>query len=425
MRKKIVFFLIAAVTVLLSVAVLIYFDPFSDLFDSFLGQKQSKPLSSVNYGTMWHKGKENPTSIPTEISEMTERYFECFIAASGDKEANAEGYLKKLYADSAADCVYDLAGMRSCNLRLKNSGIDLAVSDATVHMWAENAVAFGSGDGFILTLTQSTEYIFKSLKGILSGEGNHVHTFVFEKTGGVWYITSHECESGVWDYSKKAMNNFCGSEAPGYSLLSDSLEPFGERIESSLRVSSELIKTKGYGVFPKASKEYNREGAVEYAFRWCTVIGEQRNTDRWWDYENDSGNFASQCIYAGIGKMDTEGTYIWKWFGERVNYDIPEEGCSMSWTEPENFWLYCSSHEGTGLSAYTGVSGGQLEKGDIVQLIIGGEAAASVVVTDVVSDVSGNKLDFLVTGHDSDIVNFPLSLVHCDGIRMIKILGFN
>ena len=74
---------------------------------------------------------------------------------------------------------------------------------------------------------------------------------------------------------------------------------------------------------------------------------------------------------------------------------------------------------------YTDISGGQLEKGDIVQLMSGDSAFASVVVTDVVTDVSGNKLDFLVTGHDSDIVNFPLSLVHCDGIRMIKILGFN
>lgn len=411
-------------TVLLIISLLVYLDPFGSFFDSIFKQKQSAPLGNVGYEVMWQKGSYAPSDVPEELSEMTEKYFECFYSALGDKDADCSRELIGLYADSTDDCVYDLAALSSCSERLKGSGINLSVSSTVVHLWVENVVPIAN-NGYIIAVRQSAELVFEALKGISSGEGNYLHTFVFEKKSGSWFITSHECQSGVWSYARKTLNSICGTSLPSYSLLSDSLDVFNARIERKIGSIGALIAAKGYGSFPAAQTEYNREGAVEYAFKWCSVLNERRNTEQWADYDNDSGNFASQCIYAGLGKMDTEGSRIWKWFGDRVNYDIPEQGRSMSWTEPDNFWLYCTTHESSGMVVYTDVSGGQLEKGDIVQLMSGDSAFGSVVITDVVTDVSGNKLDFLVTGHDSDIVNYPLSLVHCDGIRMIKILGFN
>lgn len=416
--------LIATVTVLLIISLLVFFDPFGKFFDSIFKQSKDDPIGKVGYEVMWQKGRIDPSSVPDDLIKITEKYFECFYSSMGDKEADCRGELVRLYVDSADDCVYDLAALSSCSKRLNGSGINLSVSSATIHLWTENLVPI-AGSGYILVVRQSAELVFESLKGISSGEGNYSHTFVFEKKSGTWYITLHECSGGVWNYSRKTLNSICGTSSPSYSTLADSLDYFNAAIESRIDGIGKLISAKGYGSFPSAKTEYNREGAVEYAFRWCSVLTERRNTEQWKDYDNDSGNFASQCIYAGLGKMDTEGSRIWKWFGDKVNYDIPEKGCSMSWSEPENFWLYCTTRETEGMVVYTDISGGQLEKGDIVQLMSGDSAFGSVVVTDVVTDVSGNKLDFLVTGHDSDIVNFPLSLIHCDGIRMIKILGFN
>lgn len=424
MSKRIVVFLIATVSVLLIISLLVFFDPFGKFYDSIFKQTDDEPIGSVGYEVMWQKGEISPSGIPDELVHITEKYFECFYSALGDKEADCRSELVGLYADSSDDCIYDLAALSSCSKRLNGSGINLSVSSTVVHLWAENLVPIASS-GYILAVRQSAELVFESLKGISSGEGIFFHTFVFEKKSGIWYITSHECQSGVWDYSRKTLNSICGTSSPSYDKLGDSLDVFNAAIESKIENIGRLISSKGYGSFPTVETEYNREGAVEYAFKWCSVITERRNTEQWKDYDNDSGNFASQCIYAGLNKMDTEGSRIWKWFGDRVNYDIPEKGCSMSWSEPENFWLYCTIHESSGMVAYTDISGGQLEKGDIVQLMSGSSAFGSVVITDVVTDVSGNKLDFLVTGHDSDIVNFPLSLVHCDGIRMIKIIGFN
>lgn len=423
MSRRVVFFLSGAVAVLLVIALLVFFDPFGEAFDRVFLQQEGSAVGNVEFDIVWRDSRADISAAPTEAVRMTERYFKCFYSAWGDKEADCEKVLTELYADSCTDCLYDLGALASCASRLKGSAIDLTAESTRLHLWADNIVEINK-DGYILTVRQSSETVFKSLKGILSGEGIYTHTFIFERYNGVWFITSHQCEGGVWYYSRQALNALCGQSAPSYGMLYDGLKLFRARLGQTAEEISGVITAKGYGSFPEADIRYNREGAVEYAFRWASAVRETRNTAQWSDYDNDSGNFVSQCIYSGVGKMDTEGIYIWKWFGERVNYDIPDKGCSMSWTTPDNFWLYCRGHERTGLITYTGISGGQLEKGDVVQLMLGESAFAQVIVTDTVTDRSGNKLDFLVTGHDSDLVNYPLSLLNCDGIRLIKIIGF-
>ena len=50
---------------------------------------------------------------------------------------------------------------------------------------------------------------------------------------------------------------------------------------------------------------------------------------------------------------------------------------------------------------------------------------SQVILTEVLYDEKGNKVDFLVCGHSDELLNFPLSLLSYDGVRFIKILGYN
>lgn len=410
---------------LISIGLIIYFDPFRSAFDKIFVQQDYEPLGSIEFNYIWTDETEGKTldkaSIPVK---MIERYFECIYTAFGEKDADCGSALSSLYGSGCAEIPYDLAAISSCSQRLKVTKIDLSAKSAALHLFVESVVPIGN-EGTIISLRQSTEVVFNSLKGIVSSDGIYTHTFVIEHKGGNYYISSHECSEGMWKYSKNALNSLCNSDNPSYELLSEQLKVFRKILPSKISEISALISAKGYDKFSEPQTEYNREGAAEYALKWTSPVFEMRNTERWKDYEDDSVNFVSQCIYAGLGKMDSRGSYVWKWFDPMVDLESPNSGCSNTWLKAENFWIYCSVNGGNGISCSTGAGGGQLEKGDVIQLMFNDKAVSEVIVTDVVKDVKGNKLDFLVTGHDSDFVNYPLSLVHCDGMRFIKILGFN
>lgn len=426
MKKLIIPVLIGTVAVLLAIAAIAFFNPFGEYFDKVFVPQEDPPLGNIGYSCIWRNSENASYSEAAAVPvKMAERYFECFYTALGDKKADCVQALSDLYASDCEDMIYDLAALYSNEMRLKGSSADLGIKTAAVHLWLKSIVPVGN-NGFIISLRQSAEIIFDRLKGISSGEGIYEHTFVMEKYSGQWYITSHECGGGIWSYSVKAMNSLCGSGSPSYELLREKLGDFRKVLPSKINAVSGLITVKGYdSALPSVKRDYDREGAVEYAFRWSNALDLTRNTDSWQDYENDSVNFVSQCIFAGIGKMDTEGKNKWKWFGPKVDLESSDSGCSNSWFKPESFWIYCTENDHRGVCCLGGAAGGQLEKGDAVQLMMNGEAFSQVIVTDVVTDVRKNTLDFLVTGHDSEYVNFPLSLIPCDSVRFIKIVGWN
>lgn len=425
MKKLILPVLIGTVAVLLAVSLLAFFDPLREIFDKVFVQQKDAPLGNVGYNLIRRESADSEyLEAAAAPVKMTERYFECFYTALGDKNADCTKALTELYGSSCEDLIYDLAALNSCSMRLNGSAIDLGIKSVNVHLWLKNIVPIGN-EGYIISLKQSAEIVFNSLKGISSGEGIYDHTFVFEKYSGNWYITSHECSQGVWSYSARVMNALCGSGTPSYDLLAEKLKDFRRVLPSKISGLSNLITSKGYGVLPSVQQPYNREGAVEYAKRWSNTIDEMRNTELWKDYDDDSVNFVSQCIYAGIGKMDVEGKNKWKWFDAKIDLESSDSGCSNSWYKAESFWLYCTENDHRGVCCLAGAAGGQLEKGDAIQLMVNGSAFSQVIVTDVVTDVNKNILDFLVTGHDDEYVNYPLSLIPCDSARFIKIVGWN
>ena len=402
---------------------ILYFDPFGDYFDTvFQRYTEELPMSNLSIDYSWSgEGMESYD----QPKVLTEQYFECFYSASGQKGFDGERILENLYANSTLDCVYDLAAMKSGEARLAGSGIDLSFDSIHIRLRVTNVVKINS-DGVIIMLEQSAEPHYNALSGVVSGEGIYLHTFIFERYSGRWMITAHSCDSGPWGYARRVMKLLCaGNEYPGYSQLYEKYLIFCSRIRSNIRGTAALIAMEGYGSLPTAEIPYNRDAALEYAARWTSVNAEMRNTEVWQDYDQDSVNFVSQCIYAGVGRMDASGSYLWKWFGPMLDFVHEDQGCSRSWIQGENFWTYCTDNSRIGLCTVTDVAGGQMEKGDVVQLMFGDKVLSQVIVTDVVTDVRGRTVELLVSGHDSELVNYPLSAVHCDGVRMIKIMGFN
>lgn len=423
MKFRILALLTGAVTVALAVLLLLYFDPFGDLFDTvFQRQTETEPLSGVAVNCVW-SGEELESY--DETKSVIEQYFDCFYSASGERGFSGERILEGLFADSTNDCVYDLAAMKSGAARLEGAGIDLSFDSVHIRLRVTNVVEINK-DGVIIMLEQSAEPQYNVLTDVASGEGIYLHTFILERFSGIWLITSHSCDGGAWGYARRVMRLLCvGNEYPSYSELYEKYPLFSSRISANVKETAALTAMEGYGPLPKAEIPYNRSAALEYAGKWTSVNAEMRNTEVWHDYEQDSVNFVSQCIFAGVGRMDTSGSYLWKWFGPEVDYAHEDQGCSRSWSIGENFWTYCTDNGRIGLCTLTEAAGGQMEIGDVVQLMLGDSVLAEVIVTDVVTDIRGKTVELLVSGHDNELVNYPLSAVHCDWVRFIKIIGYN
>lgn len=426
MKFRILALLTGLAAVVLTILLLIYLDPFSDYFDTVFqksDEKQYTPLSNVAVDCVWRSSEG--LEAYDEPKNVITRYFDCFYSASGEKGFDGDRIMERLFADSATDCVYDLAAMKSGSVRLETAAIDLSFDSISVHLWTNNVVEINK-DGVIIVLTQSAEPQYNSLIGVASGEGLYRHTFIIERFSGIWMITAHSCDSGAWGYARQAMKLLCGSSVyPSYSELYEKYPLFCSGVRTNVKSIAALTSAEGYGYTLTADIAYNRAAAVEYALRWTSANAEMRNTEAWEVYEQDSGNFMSQCVFAGIGKMDVTGRYIWKWFDSRLISYSEDKGCSRSWTEGESFWRYCTDNDRDGLCTVTDVAGGQMEKGDVVQLMMGNKVLSQAVVTDTVTDSKGRTVELLITGHDNDLVNYPLSAVHCDGVRLIKVIGFN
>lgn len=160
--------------------------------------------------------------------------------------------------------------------------------------------------------------------------------------------------------------------------------------------------------------EYNRELAVEYARRWA--FG--RNP-AYYNFDligGDCTNFASQCLFAGIGVMNATPDIGWYYrsLSERA----------AAWTGVEYFYRFLianSQENGVGLGAgpfaeETTLDG--LEIGDFIQL---GRETGDFYHTPVVVGFSRGVP--LLSAHTYDAFNRPLTSYTYEKIRYIHILG--
>ena len=157
---------------------------------------------------------------------------------------------------------------------------------------------------------------------------------------------------------------------------------------------------------------YDREKAVEYAKRWAF-----RRNPAYYSFDGVGGdctNFASQCLYAGVGVMNF--TPDIGWYYRSLN----DRGAA--WTGVEYFHRFLVGNElgignGNGPFAVETDLGG-LDIGDFIQL---GNGVGDYYHTLVVVGLSGDIP--LLSSHSLDTYAKPLYAWRYARLRCLRILG--
>ena len=103
--------------------------------------------------------------------------------------------------------------------------------------------------------------------------------------------------------------------------------------------------------------DYNREAACEYARKWA-----HGRNPAYYDFENlggDCTNFASQCLFAGVGVMNYTPDVGW--------FYISPDSRAAAWTEANYFRRFMLRNESVGPYGEE-CALGELEKGDFISL---------------------------------------------------------
>jgi hypothetical protein len=161
--------------------------------------------------------------------------------------------------------------------------------------------------------------------------------------------------------------------------------------------------------------EYDRRAAVEYARKWAFSRNPQ-----YYDFSEIGGdctNFASQCLFAGVGVMNF--TPDVGWFYRSL------ESRAAAWTGVEYFYRFLMANNGE--KGVVGSGAGPfarevplsgLEIGDFVQL---GRDTGDFYHTPVV--VGFSRSEPLLAAHSYDGFNRPLSSYRYARLRCLHIVG--
>ena len=158
---------------------------------------------------------------------------------------------------------------------------------------------------------------------------------------------------------------------------------------------------------------YNREAAIAYAREWAL----SRNP-RFYDFEEVGGdctNFASQCLYAGVGVMNFTPDTGW--------YYRSQSNRAAAWTSAEHFGRFMTTNEGRGpygrfVPLYEAV------KGDFIQLSFGDNIYSHTLIVLEAGDVPMPE-NILIAAHTYDSLDRPLDTYFYKELRTIHIEGVN
>ncbi|MBR6703774.1 MAG: amidase domain-containing protein [Clostridia bacterium] len=158
---------------------------------------------------------------------------------------------------------------------------------------------------------------------------------------------------------------------------------------------------------------YDRQAVVAYARRWAFA----RNP-KYYNFDllgGDCTNFASQCLFAGVGVMNF--TPDFGWYYRSLNDRAP------AWTGVEFFYQFLTANAdgvGTGVGPYAKlVEQNELEIGDFVQF---GRATGDFYHTPVVVGFSNSGIP-LVSAHTNDAFGRLLTSYRFERLRCLHILG--
>lgn len=303
---------------------------------------------------------------------------------------------------------------------------DLTMTQYECGITYTGASTLDNGDTEI-TLLEDHQVNFSFIKDTESASSGIAHSFVIRKEGNEVAIISHEKEEdGYLMVEERYAEESEGAVRTQTSQILDNIK--AELLSSAEKNINALNAQKSEADSldeESGDGTYDREAAVAYAMEWVDPIEVVRN-DAWTEYDDYGGNcnnYISQCLYAGGIPMDSEGENQWKWYGEAVNTRQTNSGRSGSWAGVEDFYDYAQSNTGTGLNADTTANVYLGEAGDVLQYGTGTEWNHSVIITDRVTDSSGQFQDYLINSNTTDRINYPASAYAYSDLRLIKVLG--
>lgn len=156
---------------------------------------------------------------------------------------------------------------------------------------------------------------------------------------------------------------------------------------------------------------YDREKAVAYAHKWA--FGRNPRYYNFTGLGGDCANFASQCLYEGIGVMNYKPLYGW--------YYNSSDDRTPSWSGVSYLYNFLIGNQGVGPYA-TETTLAELEPGDIIQLATWMDEFHHTLVV-VATDRTGNPETVLTAAHSYDSDNRPLATYVPRRMRCLHILG--
>lgn len=157
---------------------------------------------------------------------------------------------------------------------------------------------------------------------------------------------------------------------------------------------------------------YDREAAVAYAHRWA--FG--RNP-KYYDYEElggDCTNYASQCLYAGVGVMNFTPTFGW--------YYLTANDKAPAWTGVEYFRNFLVRGDVSPGPFAKETSLEEILPGDFLQFNFRGEVFSHTPIVVAIGSPPTPE-NTLLAAHSYDADYRPLSTYVYQEIRYLHILG--
>lgn len=205
----------------------------------------------------------------------------------------------------------------------------------------------------LLLVTENSVQNFSAHPDVDSESVLIYHTFTLVETGDGWRLGSHIQMDSLTLVLFLQIDTL---DMETYSMTSFSVENpeqyFPRRLEQLLaKAEADMAqrRTAG-GEEPLAVQhDYDSAAAIAYSYQWVKECN-----DQWEDYGTYGGNcqnFVSQCLFAGGIPMDTQGPYIWKWYGQTPDSTSRPSGRSSSCSSVDAFREYAAGNTGYGLAA--------------------------------------------------------------------------
>ncbi len=157
---------------------------------------------------------------------------------------------------------------------------------------------------------------------------------------------------------------------------------------------------------------YRRQAAVNYAHQWAY----SRNPAYadFQDMGGDCTNFASQCLYAGIGLMNF--TPIFGWYYRSLRDRAP------AWTGVSYFFQFVTRAQQTPGPVAELAELKDCLPGDFIQLSFDGQNYTHTLII-VETDYPASLETTLVAAHTNNVDYRPLSRYSYKNIRFLHVLG--